>query len=469
MSAEDKKKDGADKPEANDSSDMQADAAAVTSSVPDTEPVGGQPKAEEGSVTDPEPEPEPAPAAESVTVVQNTPPRSDGFARFVSVVALLVAIAVLALSQFPQVPRGSAAKLAAVEQKVAGFDNAPAADTAGDLSLEVAELRTKLAAAEDRLANLSLLMDEVRTTQEQSAEAEGAVADTSDLEERIAALAAQIEVLNERPDQTPTTVTVQSANPAESQGAPELEARLELLTAELAELKSELSEIEGRQADIAGSISSGDESVREEMRAAIDAASTALTAQVSTIAETARETTEAGNNQLAGKAAMVLAAGRLKDAASGSAPFSGAWQALEALGVAGADYPAIPDAAATGVPTLTELRASFDDEASRAIVADKVGNDGTWVDGALKRMGSLVKVRRTGELEGDEVEAVVARAEVRLAEDDLSGALTELEVLQGAAAAEIASWVDNARRRVALNADVEALQASMLADLAGNQ
>lgn len=475
MSADDKKNQPDQKPEGVETAGTPTEDQAVSQSVPDTE------ASREAEVVEEAAEPaatdstadekaEPGTTPESVTVLQNTPARSDGFARFVAVVALLVSIAVLALSQFPQVPKGSAAKLAAVEGKVATLASAPApaASAAAEPGPEIAELRNQLAAAEDRLANLSLLIDEMRTAQSQAAETAGPSADTADtsaLEERIASLAAQIEALAERPEQAPTTVTVQ---PAAAEGTAELEAQLETLTADLAALRSDLARVEGRQTDIAGTIGTGDESVRDELRAAIDAASAALTAQVNTIAETARQSTEAGNSELAGKAALVLAAGRLKDAAAGSAPFSGAWQAIEALGVAPSDYPAIPAAAASGVPTIEQLKTGFADEASRAIVADKVGSDGTWVEGALKRVGSLVKVRRTGDLEGEEVEAVVARAEVRLASDDLAGALAELETLQGAAAEEISDWVANGKRRLALNTDVEALQASILADLAGS-
>lgn len=476
MSADDKKNQPDQKPEGVETAGTPTEEQAVSQSVPDTDAsreAEAVEEAAEPAATDStaDEKAEPGTTPESVTVVQNTRARSDGFARFVAVVALLVSIAVLALSQFPQVPKGSAAKLAAVEGKVATLESAPApaASVAAEPGPEIAELRNQLAAAEDRLANLSLLIDEVRTAQSQAAEtaSSGAeAADVSAMEERIAALAAQIDTLNKRPEQVPTTVTVQPST--DSGGTAELEAQLEILTADLAALRSDLARVEGRQADIAGTIDTGDESVREELRAAIDAASTALSAQVNSVAETARQSTEAGNSELAGKAAMVLAAGRLKDAAAGSAPFNGAWQAIEALGVAPADYPAIPEAAASGVPTIEQLKTGFADEASRAIVADKVGSDGTWVEGALKRVGSLVKVRRTGELEGDEVEAVVARAEVRLADDDLAGALAELETLQGAAAEEIADWVVNGKRRLALNADVEALQASILADLAGS-
>ncbi len=485
MSAEDKKNDKADEPEAADTEKSQTDTAAASTSVPDTDGVDRTSdksgETNEASTRDAEPEsvvPEAPEAAheptESVTAVQNAPARADGFARFIAVLALLVAVAVLALSQFPQVPQGSAAKLAAVEGRVADLAGQPASTgTVGtdDLRPAVAELRMSLASIEDRLANLSLLIDETRTTQEklaaQSKTEPVASADT-DLEEQIVALAARVEALAERPEPATTAVSAQPTAPANSPQVAELETKLSALNEELAAMKLELARVEGLQADLSGAIGAGDEGVREEMRAALDAASTTLTAQMSSVAAAAQATNDATNNQVVGKAALVLAAGRLKDAASRSAPFSGAWQAVEALGISGDNHPDIARVAPTGVPTLTELQMLFANEASQAIVADKVGEGDGWVDGALKRMGSLVKVRRTGELEGDEVEAVIARAEVRLSEDNLAGAIEELQALQGAAAAEMSSWIGDARRRLALDGAIDALQSSLLAGLAGN-
>lgn len=473
MNADDKKNEQTGEPESVAADGTPNEEVTTSGSVPETEATeasGDKPedaveKAEDSTDAVPPPD-----AAEKVTVVQNTPARADGFARFVAVVALLLAVAVLALSQFPQVPKGSAAKLAAVEGKVAQIGELPAAAPSEDLGPAVDELRTQLASMEDRLANLSLLIDEMRTGQERlAAENQNAAGSGDDgLAERVAALSGQVEELKNRPEVAPTAVTVQPAAPAPSPQTAEMEGQLAALTTELSALKTELARLEERQSGISGAIGEGDANVRQELRAAIDAASGALTAQMNNVAASAAANTEATNSQVAGKAALVLAAGRLKDAASLSAPFNGAWQAIEALGVSAAEYKAISDTAPTGAPTLSDLQSRFSDAASRAIVADKVGDGGGWVDGALKRMGSLVKVRRTGELQGDEVEAIVARAEVRLSEDNLAGAVEELQSLPEAAAKEMTGWVGDAQRRLALDASIDALQASLLAGLAGS-
>lgn len=90
------------------------------------------------------------------------------------------------------------------------------------------------------------------------------------------------------------------------------------------------------------------------------------------------------------------------------------------------------------------------------------------MDGALRRMGSLVSIRRTGNLEGDSTEAVLARAEQKLQSNELAAALAELAVLTEAPAKAMQSWLDGARRRQALDQAIDALQASLL-DVPGKQ
>ena len=59
---------------------------------------------------------------------------------------------------------------------------------------------------------------------------------------------------------------------------------------------------------------------------------------------------------------------------------------------------------------------------------------------------------------GDSPAARLARAETRLAADDLAGALGELEGIQGSAwAAPVLPWIETARRRLAAERAAAAL------------
>ena len=62
---------------------------------------------------------------------------------------------------------------------------------------------------------------------------------------------------------------------------------------------------------------------------------------------------------------------------------------------------------------------------------------------------SIATIRRIdGDMEGSSAWAIVARAESRLAQNDLTGAVTEMEGLRGPSAEAAASWVAPARARL---------------------
>ena len=72
----------------------------------------------------------------------------------------------------------------------------------------------------------------------------------------------------------------------------------------------------------------------------------------------------------------------------------------------------------------------------------------------------LVTIRPVGaDAEGDHAAARVARAEARLADGDLAGAVAELEGLEGAPAAAAAPWLEQARTRLAAENALHGLRA----------
>jgi hypothetical protein len=72
----------------------------------------------------------------------------------------------------------------------------------------------------------------------------------------------------------------------------------------------------------------------------------------------------------------------------------------------------------------------------------------------------LVTIRPVGaDAEGDHAAARVARAEARLADGDLAGAVAELEGLEGAPAEAAAPWLEQARTRLAAENALQGLRA----------
>lgn len=176
-------------------------------------------------------------------------------------------------------------------------------------------------------------------------------------------------------------------------------------------------------------------------------------------------------------AATLLAVAQLRGALRGSGPFDASLAALEALagpgdeadgdGVAAA-LAALTPHAATGIATLETLRNRFTPLAEailRAAVAPPGGSPGgTWISRTLARLSGLVTVRRVGgDVAGDTTEAIVARAEARLGVGDLAAAVAEVVALDGAGAEVAASWLGDARARLAAEAALAALDARVIA------
>ncbi len=162
------------------------------------------------------------------------------------------------------------------------------------------------------------------------------------------------------------------------------------------------------------------------------------------------------------QSALVLAVGQLREAARGREPFPAALEALGAVAAGDAVIAPLLDElkglAATGVPTVADLGASFDAALSAAL-APVSAPDAPWYRRALDRLGGLITIRRVGpDAEGDDLEARLARAEAALATGSLAEAVTILDD-----AAPMAAWLEQARRRVALDRALDELAARALA------
>jgi hypothetical protein len=77
----------------------------------------------------------------------------------------------------------------------------------------------------------------------------------------------------------------------------------------------------------------------------------------------------------------------------------------------------------------------------------------------------IVRIRPTGEVEGDTVGAILARAETRLAAGDLAAAVEELASLDPAAKAAMAGWLERARARLQAERLLAALNEEVLTGL----
>jgi hypothetical protein len=167
--------------------------------------------------------------------------------------------------------------------------------------------------------------------------------------------------------------------------------------------------------------------------------------------------------------ALVLAVGQLREAARGTAPFAVAFEAVEALAetdeaLAG-PLSALKSHAKTGVPDLIALRLHFNRIAGRIAHESFVPKGEGWVDRTLGKVYRIFSFRRTGPAaaSGDDENARVARAELRLAAGDLATAATILEGLKDPALSYAGPWLKEARARLVVDASIKTLFTEALA------
>lgn len=166
-------------------------------------------------------------------------------------------------------------------------------------------------------------------------------------------------------------------------------------------------------------------------------------------------------------AAAALAASAVVEATQGSGPFAEELSSLRAISPPSPELQALARLAAAGAPSRTALAASFPDYAARAASAARAPGDKAGLgDRIVYALSRIVTLRRVGELSGDGVDAVLARAE-RLVEDgDLDKALRTLDKLPAGAKDAMAPWRNRAERRAEIDRNAFALRARALQTLA---
>ena len=113
--------------------------------------------------------------------------------------------------------------------------------------------------------------------------------------------------------------------------------------------------------------------------------------------------------------------------------------------------------AATGVASLSALKARFDEIATAVIRAASPPPEAGWWAHLKDRLADLVVVRRTGAVAGTGIGARMARAEAALARDDLAAAVAAFDGLDPVTRAPADAWLDAARRHLAARSALDRL------------
>ena len=120
--------------------------------------------------------------------------------------------------------------------------------------------------------------------------------------------------------------------------------------------------------------------------------------------------------------------------------------------------PALSDHAETGVPALVALQQDFPKAARAALAtAQTVPDDASTGQKFTAFLKRQTNARSLSPRDGDDADAVLSRAEASLAEGDLKGALGEISALPEPAREAMQTWLNDAQRRDAALAAVNAL------------
>ncbi len=167
-----------------------------------------------------------------------------------------------------------------------------------------------------------------------------------------------------------------------------------------------------------------------------------------------------------GAAAMLLALNEFRENVNGERPFQNDLVLMRKLAGKNAALQKALDRltpyAKNGVLSRSTLQKEFKNIAADIVMAKLQGKDLSVQEEMLKRLDRLVKVRRIDDIDGQSVDAVVARAQLRLDQGDVTAAMQELQTLQGAPAETAAPWMAQATGSMAAGQTAEILSQTVL-------
>lgn len=175
---------------------------------------------------------------------------------------------------------------------------------------------------------------------------------------------------------------------------------------------------------------------------------------------------EAEAHENARRSALALAFANLKRSVDKGEPFGDELKAVKQLSKGDVDFGQIETLSDQGVPTEQALLDVF---SALAIEALKKGHDGetnssTW-DKFLNKARATFKYRRTGDVKGDDGEAILARMEHKFRQGLSEEVLVEFKKLSGAQAQVIAPWAEKLNIRLMIEAEMHRLEDELLQSL----
>jgi uroporphyrinogen-III synthase/type II secretory pathway pseudopilin PulG len=423
--------------------------------------------------------------------------RGGALAGAVAALIVLGLVAGLAAATLPQWRPWLAARVAAPADEALR-------DRLARLETDFADRATQVDAQAARLTALERRPDVPAGDGKVSAAVQGLQAQSANLDERLAALTERLTAVEARPQGAPEGAASAALGTAVADlraQAADVDQRLGSFERELTAVQNRLSEItvDDDLASLRTELTALDSSVSEQLAP--------LVARTDEIGEAIREAREQTSQAVAGidgrlgefeqglqtteiesrlaaleekaaklspsrAASMVLAWIHLAFAVQGSGPFSAELDMVQRVveddqGLT-EQLAALTAHAASGVPSVAMLEARFPATAAAITLANAAPVGEGWFATSVRRLMGLVSLRPTDEATaGSGVMAQLARAQAVLAADDLDGAVSTLETLEGPAAAAAAPWLADAQARLTVERALSAFYARALAIIDG--
>ena len=275
---------------------------------------------------------------------------------------------------------------------------------------------------------------------------------TTKLDQNANAIAGLTQTVNQIPEGPDMTV-VDAAMSDMSAAAESLATRLDALESKFSALDDRLTTVEKRPIS-EGASDAAVAAYERELKALQDT----MAAQRSELEAMASDAQSMESNaEETAKATMLRAAlTRVQTALDTGAGFSAALGDLQNAGVS---VPAaLSDVAEDGVPSLTQLQASFPDAARAALAVSRREAANNGEEGGFSAfLKNQLGTRSLEPREGDDPDAVLSRAEAAARDGRLTDTLAEIEALPEVGRVALSDWTTQVARRQGAVAAAEAL------------
>ena len=326
------------------------------------------------------------------------------------------------------------------------------AENTSDISAAFKALQEDLKSGVATLSNRIKKLEDQPTATVSSADVDsGKLTElSSDLTDKLADLSSQLEAqqtkvtsaLEELKAQQESIAELKNVDPVVADPSPEIQNQIVDLKTTLLDLKTQIT-------GLGSELATDRETVKTQ------------SSQLSSLegrlkAEIASKSEEATENQ---RTLMLLAISQLQRETRGDEPFENGLKQVTAVANSkfGGVLEKLQPIAPIGAPTMASLQKGFSSIATDISQSARLPSEETWYGQALHRIASAIKFRRIDDSGGSDVDAVVARTEQDLSENDLNNAVAEIEKLSGVAAEVAGPWLKKAKTRLTVEQSIAGL------------